>query len=301
MVLIPPEHCYNASSFFVTSTMSGRISSESYVLTAEEIDTFHKDGLVTLHNVLTEEEVAEIQELFDRFINREITVPGKDFCDMSKPFGIPFEDWSIVNCMLPTRYHPPFQNNIFERITAGIVKQIHPNIEMSKDYDQFLNKRPGKGDAVFAWHQDMGYWPNPKALGVEETATCTFSLAIDDSEEENGCLRYVPGSGLSKTLRKHAPLASSRDEGHALTIEIDESKGDIVKLAPCKRGSITIHDEWVVHGSSGNKCPDRQRRTYVLAYRPKAVVEAERKLGFTHSHNDTVNWDTFDDGEERKK
>lgn len=281
--------------------MSGRISSESYVLTPGEIDTFHKDGLVTLNNVLTEEEVAEIQELFDRFLNREITVPGKDFCDMSKPFGIPFEDWSIVNCMLPTRYHPPFQNNIFERITAGIVKQIHPNIEMSKDYDQFLNKRPGKGDAVFAWHQDMGYWPNPKALGVEETATCTFSLAIDDSEEANGCLRYVPGSGLSKTLRKHAPLASSRDEGHALTIEIDESKGDIVKLAPCKRGSITIHDEWVIHGSSGNKCPDRQRRTYVLAYRPKAVVEAERKLGFTHSHNDTVNWDTFDDGEERKK
>ena len=80
-----------------------------------------------------------------------------------------------------------------------------------------------------------------------------------------------------------------------------ESKGDIVKLAPCKRGSITVHDEWVVHGSAGNRCPDRQRRTYVLAYRPKAVVEAERKLGFTHSHNDTVNWDTFDDGEERKK
>lgn len=302
--------------------MSGRISSDSYVLTEEQIETFHRDGLVTLHDVLTEEEVVEIEVVFDKFLNREIHVPGKDFCDMSKPFGIPFEEWSIVNCMLPTRYHPPFQNNIFERLTADIVRQIHPKLEMSKDYDQLLNKRPGKADAVFAWHQDMGYWPNPKALGVDETATCTFSLAIDDSTEENGCLRYIPGSGLSRTLRKHAPLASSRDEGHALTIEVDESKGDVVKLAPCKRGCVTIHDEFVVvrnmqfacdqeyylnlsnclllllqHGSSGNKCPDRQRRTYVLAYRPKTVVEAERKLGFTHSHNDEVNWDTFDDGE----
>ena len=152
--------------------MSGRISLDSYVLTEDQIETLHRDGLVTLHDVLSEEEVAEIEEVFDKFMNREIHVPGKDFCDMSKPFGIPFEEWSIVNCMLPTRYHPPFQNNIFERLTSVIVKQFHPNIEMTKDYDQFLNKRPGKSDAVFAWHQDMGYWPNPKALGVEETATC---------------------------------------------------------------------------------------------------------------------------------
>mmetsp|Transcript_10105 Transcript_10105/g.17884 ORF Transcript_10105/g.17884 Transcript_10105/m.17884 type:complete len:81 (+) Transcript_10105:198-440(+) len=67
------------------------------------------------------------------------------------------------------------------------------------------------------------------------------------------------------------------------------------------RGYVTVHDEFVVHGSGGNMSPDRQRRTYVLAYRPKSVVEAERKLGFTHSHNDEVNWDTFDDGEDRRK
>lgn len=258
----------------------------------------NNSGCVTLPDVLAEDEVAAIEKVFDQFLSREIHVPGKDFCDMSKPFGIPFEEWSIVNCMLPTRYHPPFLNNIFERITSKIVKQIHPQLEMAKDYDQLLNKRPGKSDAVFAWHQDMGYWPSPDTLGVKETSTCTFSLAIDDSTEENGCLRYVPGSGLSRTLRQHAPLSGSRDEGHALKLEVDESKA---VLAPCKRGSITIHDEWVVHGSSGNNCPDRQRRTYVLAYRPKAVVDAERKLGFTHSHNDNVNWDTFDDQGKKKE
>ncbi|KAL3802745.1 hypothetical protein ACHAWO_010093 [Cyclotella atomus] len=274
----------------------GRIpGTEDYILTEEQIRTFHEDGCVTVPDVLTEEEVTSIETVFNQFLNREIHVPGKDFCDMSKPFGIPFEEWSIVNCMLPTRYHPPFQNNIFERVTSNIVKQIHPQLEMVKDYDQLLNKRPGKSDAVFAWHQDMGYWPSAQVLGVEETATCTFSLAIDDSSEENGCLRYVPGSQKSKQLREHAPLANSREEGHALKLEVDESKGDVIKLAPCKRGSITIHDEFVVHGSSGNTCPDRQRRTYVLAYHPKTVVDAERKLGFDHSHNTNVNWDTFDD------
>ena len=145
----------------------------------------------------------------------------------------------------------------------------------------------------------MGYWPGAKALGVDITDTCTFSLAIDNSTPENGCLRYIAGSGVAKTLRNHAPLVgNSRDEGHALTIEVKDDEQ--IRLAPAKRGSITIHDEWVVHGSSGNTCEDRERRTYVLAYRAGEIVKAERKIGFTHSHNDDVNWDTFNDGESHR-
>ena len=278
----------------------GRISPDEYILTPEQIECFHRDGCTTLDDVLAEDEVAHIEHTFNRFLNREIDVPGKDFCDMSQPFGIPFEQWRIVNIMLPTTYLPSFRDNVYERLSACIARQLFPKLDMTKDYDQLLNKRPGKKDAVFAWHQDMGYWPGPKALGVDETSTCTFSLAVDDSTEENGCLRYVPGSQKYKRLRPHVPLGKSRDDAHALTIEVDESKGDKIMFAPARRGSVTIHDEFVVHGSSGNRAKDRQRRTYVIAYRPRKVVEAERKIGFTHSHNDEVNWDTFQDGESHR-
>lgn len=82
----------------VYSEKFGRISPETYVLTPEQIDNFRKDGCCTLDNVLSEEEVDEIEKTFDQFLNKEIFVPGKDFCDMSKPFDTPFEEWSIVNC-----------------------------------------------------------------------------------------------------------------------------------------------------------------------------------------------------------
>jgi hypothetical protein len=108
-------------------------------------------------------------------------------------------------------------------------------------------------------------------------------------------LRYVAGSQKDKKLRPHSPLGESRDDAHALSIQVDETKGDIIKLAPASRGSVTIHDEYVVHGSAGNTCPEKQRRTYVVAFRPRKVVEAERIIGFTHSHNDDVNWDTFEE------
>lgn len=284
----------------------GRISDDDFVLTQDQIDTFFRNGLVTVENVLREDEMMVMEQAFNRFISGEIDVPDKDLCDMSKPFGTPREEWSIVNAMLPTKYDPSLQGNIYEQLTQRIVNQLFADKNnnknnMTKDYDQLLNKLPGKSDAVFAWHQDMGYWPGSKALGrgVDTTDTATFSLAIDDSDEENGCLRYVVGSGVPKALRPHVPLVgNSRDEGHALTIAIGAD--EVIELAPAKRGSLTIHDEYVVHGSGGNQSPDRQRRTYVLAYRAGAVVEAERRIGFTHSHNDDVNWDSFQDGESHR-
>jgi phytanoyl-CoA hydroxylase len=113
--------------------------------------------------------------------------------------------------------------------------------------------------------------------------------------EENGCLLYLPGSHIAKMVRPHVPLNKSREDGHALTILLTDEEKGAIRLAPARRRSVTVHDEYVIHGSNGNRCPDKQRRTYVVAFRPKKVVNAERKIGFTHSHNDRVNWDTFND------
>jgi hypothetical protein len=49
-----------------------------------------------------------------------------------------------------------------------------------KDYNQLLNKHHGTIDAVFSWHQDMAYWSGSKALKIDWSDMCTFSLAIDD-------------------------------------------------------------------------------------------------------------------------
>ena len=47
--------------------------------------------------------------------------------------------------------------NVYERIAQHICEQIHPDVELVKDYDQLLNKRPNKDDAVFGWHQVSRY------------------------------------------------------------------------------------------------------------------------------------------------
>jgi len=260
-------------------------------LTDAQRSEFFENGLVSLGRVLSEADVAAIEVEYDKFMAGEhAAVMGKDFTDMSKPFGTPFEQWSVVNGMLPHRYHAPLRGNAWERAAATIAAEVFPGVEMVQDYDQLLDKRPGKGDAVFAWHQDMAYWP-PAHLTANDTRTVTLTLAIDAEDAANGCLRYIPGSQKPQQLRAHRPMGKSRDDAHAVVAAVDEENEE-VRLAEVPRGGVTLHDEWVVHGSPGNASP-RHRRTYVIAFRTRAIVDAERAAGFTHSHNDDVNWDVF--------
>lgn len=196
--------------------------------------------------------------------------------------------FSIVNAMLPTLYYPPLAGNVFERRAAAAVAQLFPTVPdgMVKDYDQLLDKNPNKADAVFLWHQDMAYWPR-----TPDTRTATFSLALDTTTKANGCLRFIPGSQKEGKVRPHTPLGSSREEAHAIGIQVDEDN-ELIEHVEINRGDVSVHDEWVVHGSAGNRTSGH-RRTYVLAFRTADTVRRERAAGFTHSHNDTCNWDSF--------
>lgn len=263
--------------------MVGRLG-DNFELAASEIEQFHRDGYVTLRGVMDEAELSLIEPIFDRFIRGEVAEMGRDFCDMSGPYDRKFEEFSLVNAMLPRRYQPSICDNIFERRAASIARQLIGE-SATLDYDQFLAKRPAKPDAVFAWHQDQGYWPT----GTPEPLTATCSLALDDADAENGCLRVVPGS-QKNGLRPHRPLMEDREQSHILSVALTES--DSVVELPLRRGDITVHDEMIIHGSGGNCSKDRWRRTYIAAFRSCACVDYERSIGFTHSHNDTVNWET---------
>jgi phytanoyl-CoA hydroxylase len=259
--------------------MGRHTDGDEYEVTADEVAHFRRRGYVHLQGLLAEAEVAELEVTYDRFLRREIEVPGKDFCDMAGDYGRAPQDFSIINVMLPRTYHPQWRDNIYERRAASVARQLC-GAGMTIDYDQLLAKQPHKDDAVFAWHQDMAYWPD-----TPDTRTATLWLAIDDSTVENGCLRFVPGTVGEPALRPHRPLFGDRGESHALGTDLRE--GDEVVSVPIRRGDVTVHDERVMHGSGGNHTSGF-RRAYVLAFRPEDTVRIERDLGFSHSHNDAT-------------
>jgi ectoine hydroxylase-related dioxygenase (phytanoyl-CoA dioxygenase family) len=149
---------------------------------------------------------------------------------------------------------------------------------MELDYDQLLAKQPFKDDAVFAWHQDMAYWPE-----TPDTRTATIWLALDDSTLDNGCMRFVPATAHEPSLRPHAPVFGGRGTSHALGTNLRDD--DAIVPMPIRRGDCTVHNERVMHGSGGNTTGGF-RRAYILAFRSVDTISVERSLGFTHSHND---------------
>ena len=107
------------------------IAARAAPLTPAQRDAFFEDGLVVLGKLLDEAAVAAIEVEYDRFMSGiHAEEMGKDFTDMSKPFGTPFEEWSVVNGMLPHRYHPPLRNNAWERLAAEIAAGGFPGVEM---------------------------------------------------------------------------------------------------------------------------------------------------------------------------
>ncbi len=267
---------------------------EQYRITSKEIDQYDDQGYLVLKNVLTEKELKSIDPIFDHFVaGNESEKMGKDFCDMSQPYGTPIEDFQLVNAMLPGKYIPSFSKNIFYRIAKNIADQLYSNGKAAMDYEQFLAKKPTKAEAEFSMHQDLGYWPKTK-----NTWTATFSLALSDADVINGCLYLIPGSNKETELRSHRPKeygtatneAVNRDDSHTLIIE--SKPNDKIIHLPVKRGDVTIHDERIVHGSGGNLSPD-WRKTYIIAFRDERTIAEERAIGFTHSHNDEVDWNSI--------
>lgn len=248
-----------------------------YVVTDADRAAFARDGYVHLPAVLSAAELADVAAVYDRFLRRDIDVPGKDFNDMTTgEHGTDPTGYSIINVMLPRVYFPEWQGNIYERRAESIARQLCGE-GMTIDFDQLLAKQPFKADAVFGWHQDQAYW-----VDTDDRRTATCWLAVDDSTMDNGCMQFLPGSHR-EPVRPHHPLHGDREKSHTLVTDLRPD--DVMVPVEIRRGDITVHNEGVLHGSGGNQSAN-YRRAYIVALRSTSTVAAERTLGFTHSHND---------------
>jgi len=259
------------------TTGDERRRGDEYVVTPEELERFRRDGYVHLRGVMSESEMKVIDDAYEAFLQRQIHVEGRDFNDMTTgEFGTDPTSYAIVNVMLPRKYLPSLQGNLFERRAASIARQLCGD-GMVIDFDQLLAKQPFRDDAVFAWHQDQAYW-----IDTPDRRTATCWLAVDDSTLANGCMQFLPGT-QHQPVRAHRPLHGDREASHTLVTDL--RPGEKTTPVEIKRGDITVHCEGVLHGSGGNTSASR-RRAYIVAFRSSDTVQEERRLGFTHSHND---------------
>jgi ectoine hydroxylase-related dioxygenase (phytanoyl-CoA dioxygenase family) len=127
--------------------------------------------------------------------------------------------------------------------------------------DQIFFKPPRFGSAK-PYHQDNGYFfIKPDDLVI------TAWIALDDVDEENGCLRYIEGSHLGEVF-EHKVI-----EGQPYNSVPDPKHIDLSKevLAPVGKGGVVFHHSKTLHTSHRNES-DRWRRGYATHWSTDGVT-----------------------------
>ncbi|MEM7133123.1 MAG: phytanoyl-CoA dioxygenase family protein [Chloroflexota bacterium] len=131
----------------------------------------------------------------------------------------------------------------------------------------FYFKPPGaRGQAL---HQDQFY------LRVQPGTCMAAWMAIDDCDEENGCIRVVPGS-------QNWPLlcmteADTTQSFTDVTVPIPEDT--LIEPILMKAGDVLFFNGQIVHGSLPNRTSDRFRRALIGHY---LVGEAKEVYKWYH-------------------
>jgi hypothetical protein len=137
-------------------------------------------------------------------------------------------------------------------------------------HDQLFCK-PAHHGGVVAWHQDYSYWTR-----TEPMSHLTCWMALDDSDRDNGCLYYVPGSHRWKLLPVTG-LAGNMDE--IMTVLTPEQRQAFQPVPiELKRGQCTFHHPLMVHGSYENRSQRQRRATVINAFRDGVRSASEQEL-----------------------
>ncbi|MCA9081865.1 MAG: phytanoyl-CoA dioxygenase family protein, partial [Planctomycetaceae bacterium] len=213
-------------------------------LSREQVQSYNECGYVAPVPVFSTEEITEIRAYFDDLLAK-VLASGAD-------------SYSISSAHM--KYGRVYDLLTHPRIIACVKDVLGENVVGWGSH--FFCKMPRDGKAV-SWHQDASYWPLSPSKAV------TVWLAIDDADQENGCVRFVSGSHHfgHMTYRPSSP-----DEHNVLNQSIDnpEQYGTIVDDV-LKAGEMSLHSDLLLHGSEGN-LSDRRRCGLTLRYATTDVV-----------------------------
>ena len=225
---------------------------------------FEENGYLKLINILDTKQVAFYDKVYNDFINNKYNV-GDLRSDLSGEQNNNKE--LITQIMLPSKILPSLNQKSMHDIGLKLARFLLGE-DIILDFDMLINKAPHTNKET-PWHQDAAYWidmPDKRALSIW--------FSIDKATLDNGCMWYTPKSHLSP-VREH----SQPTKGGALQCEGSEKESVSIPLNP---GSCVIHHGNTLHYSRGNST-NNNRRAFILNYRPKKMVEFERKNGYDHT------------------
>ena len=208
-------------------------------LTREQITHYNTNGFVQPFDVFSSSEIADIWSYIDTIMA-----------------GLGPDGAYGINCY-QARLSGLWDIATNGRIVDLVSDLIGPDVICWAT--AVLSKSAGDPKRV-PWHQDASFWK------LSPARTVTVWLAIDDADEANSAMRFIPG-----THNKGALPESERGDGsvfHKGTANAEEMGEPFTNAL--KAGQVSLHADMLVHGSLPN-VSDRRRCGLTLRYCPPEV------------------------------
>ena len=214
------------------------------MLSAEQIAFYHQHGYLMVENVLSADELAELQRVTDDFVEHSRSVAASDEIYDLEP-NHSAERPRLRRIKNPIQQHDVYDRTLRHKGILDIVEQlVGPGV---RRHNTKLNmKEPDHGSAV-EWHQDWAFYPhtNDDVLAV--------GVCIDDMTEENGCMLMVPGSHKGELYSHH------ENDVFVGAVSVPGFQPSVVDKCLVKAGGITIHHARTLHASTPNHSADPRR------------------------------------------
>lgn len=220
---------------------------------------YDEDGFVVIRSFLPPDELRRLQDNVDRYVREVVPgLPPSDafFDDRARP-----ETLKQLNRMQQDAF---FQDYLREPRWVTLAESLLGEPAWSHGAEWF-NKPPATVHPTPP-HQDNFYFclSPPQVL--------TMWLALDEVDEENGCLRYIGGSHR-RGIRPHRRTQTlGFSQGISDFGDADRARETAMRASP---GDLLVHHGNTIHRAEANRSAHRHRRSFAMVFRTDSAVRDE--------------------------
>lgn len=221
-------------------------------------ENWDRDGYVLVEGLFSGDEIARIREHFMKWNASE----RKEDFDKIDPTGQdPLAQYPRI--IHPHRKDPLSLNFLLDHRLRDIMVQFLDEEPLAAQTMFYFKPPTARGQAL---HQDQLY------LRASPGTCLAAWLAVDDCDQENGCMDLVPGSHTLPLLCEIDADLSQSFTHKTIPVPAGHEK----KPALMKAGDVLFFHGNLIHGSGPNTSQDRFRRSLIAHYITSEASEAAR-------------------------
>ena len=245
-------------------------------LSQDDLKKFEANGYLFFPSLFSKEEVGVLTGELDDIFAREI------------PSNVREKNSNIVR----TSFAVQMYNAAYARLARHprMVKPVEEVFNEKLYMHQFkVNAKAAFGGDVWQWHQDFGTWHEDD--GMPEPRAMNIAIFLDDVNEFNGPLMFVPGSHKRGVVNAGHDVTTTSfplwtiDQNNIK--DLVDAGGIVAPKGPA--GSMIMFHSCLVHASGSNLSPWDRRTVYLSLCAVSNKITRFHRPGFiSHRSFDAI-------------